>query len=115
MQQGANPAGTVEWLVREAAAALRGGRFGEAEGLARNLLARDPRNPDALELFGTALLPKNKAPEAIAPWREAARVRPGAIAKIRLGQAPRTTGGIGEAITVLQQASERQPPVSDAF
>jgi len=100
MQQGANPAGTVEWLVREAAAALRGGRFAEAEGLARKVLARHPGNSDALELFGTALLAQNKASEAIEPLREVARVRPSVIA---------------EALTVLQQASERQPPVSDAF
>src|SRR5947209_19647963 len=111
MQQSANPAGTVEWLVREAAAALRGGRFAEAEGLARNALARHPRNPDALELFGTALLAQNKASEAIEPLREAARVRPGAIAEIRLGQALRTTGRIAEALNVLRQATERQPHV----
>jgi tetratricopeptide (TPR) repeat protein len=115
MQQGANPAGTVEWLVREAAAALRGGRFAEAEGLARKVLARHPGNSDALELFGTALLAQNKASEAIEPLREAARVRPSVIAEIRLGQAFRMTGRIAEALTVLQQASERQPPVSDAF
>src|SRR4051812_8572097 len=115
MQQGSNPAGTVESLVREAAAALRSGRFGEAEALARNVLARHPRNPDALELFATALLAQNKASEAIEPLREAARVRPGAIAEIRLGQALRNTGQTAEALTVLQQATERQPPVSDAF
>src|SRR5206468_9425049 len=58
---------------------------------------------------------QNKASEAIEPLREVARVRPGAIVEIRLGQALRTTGRIAEALTVLQQATERQPPVSDAF
>ena len=61
------------------------------------------------------LLAQNKASEAIEPLRDAARVRPGAIVEIRLGQALRRTGRIAEALTVLQQASERQPPVSDAF
>ena len=107
--------GTVEELVREGVAAARSGRVAEAEGLARNLLAQHPRNPDALELFGMTLLAQNKASEAIEPLRDAARVRPGAIVEIRLGQALRRTGQIAEALTVLQQASERQPPVPDAF
>ena len=115
MQQGANPAGAVEGLMREAVAALRNGRFAEAEGLARNLVARHPQNPDALELFGMTLMAQNKASQAIEPLREAARLRPGAIAEVRLGQALRRTGLVAEALTVLQQASERQPPIADAF
>jgi predicted Zn-dependent protease len=115
MQKQPNSASSVENLVREGAQALRNGRVAEAEGLARNLLARHPRNPDALELFGMTLLAQNKASEAIEPLRDAARVRPGAIVEIRLGQALRRTGQIAEALTVLQRASERQPPVPDAF
>jgi predicted Zn-dependent protease len=115
MHEPSGPPGTVERLVREGFDALRSGRVAEAQELARNLLARHPRNPDALELFGVTLLAQNKASEAIEPLRDAARVRPGAIVEIRLGQALRKTGRIAEALTVLQQASERQPPVSDAF
>jgi tetratricopeptide (TPR) repeat protein len=115
MQERSGPAGTVERLVREATLALRNGRVAEAQDLARNLLARHPRNPDALELLGMTLLAQNKASEAIGPLQDAASVRPGAIMEVRLGQALRRTGRIAEALTVLQQASERQPPVSDAF
>jgi tetratricopeptide (TPR) repeat protein len=115
MQERSGPPGTVERLVREGTQTLRSGRAAEAQDLARNLLARYPQNPDALELFGMTLLAQNKASEAIEPLRDAARVRPGAIVEIRLGQALRKTGRIAEALTVLQQASERQPPVSDAF
>ena len=61
------------------------------------------------------LLAQNKASEAIEPLRDAARTRPGAIVEIHLGQALRRTGRIAEALAVLQQASERQPPVSHAF
>jgi tetratricopeptide (TPR) repeat protein len=115
MQKRAGPAGAVEKLVREGAAALRSGRVGEAEGLARSLLARHPRNPDALELFGMTLLAQDKPSDAIEPLRDAARLRPGAVVEIYLAQALRKTGRIAEALSVLQQASERQPAVSDAF
>ncbi|MGB9365767.1 MAG: tetratricopeptide repeat protein [Xanthobacteraceae bacterium] len=115
MQKHSGPPGTVEKLMHEGVQALRSGRVAEAQDLARNLLARHPRNPDALELFGMTLLAQNKASEAIEPLQDAARERPGAIVEIRLGQALRRTGRIAEALTVLQQASERQPPVSDAF
>ncbi len=115
MKRRSDPPSTIEDLVREGVAALRSGRVGEAQDLARNLLARHPRNPDALELFGMTLLAQDKASEAIEPLRNAASARPGAIVEILLGQALRRTGRIAEALTVLQQASERQPPVSGAF
>src|SRR4051812_25668336 len=115
MQKRSGPPGTVERLVSEGAQALRSGRIAEAEDLARNLLARHPRDPDALQLFGMTLLAQDKASEAIEPLREAARMRPGAIVEVHLGQALRRAGRIAEALSVLQQASERQPPVSDAF
>jgi len=115
MQKGPGPSGTVEDRVREGAQALRSGRVAEAQGLARNLLAQHPRNPDALELFGMTLLAQNKASEAIEPLRDAARMRPGAVVETCLGQALRRTGRIPEALAVLQQASERQPPIPDAF
>ncbi len=115
MQKRSGPPVTVERLVHEGTQALRSGRVAEAQDLARNLLARHPRNPDALEFFGLTLLAQDKASEAIEPLQDAARVRPGAIVETRLGQALRKTGRIAEALTVLQQASERQPPVSDAF
>src|SRR3954451_836328 len=112
MQKRSGPTRTIETLVREGTQALNSGRVAEAQEVARNLLERHPRNPDALELFGMALLAQNKASEAIEPLQEAARVRPGAFVEIRLGQALRKTGRVAEALTVLQQASERQPPVS---
>lgn len=105
---------TVE-MLREGVQALSSGRVAEAQELAQNVLARDPRNPDALGLFGATLLAQNRATEAIEPLREAARTRPGAVVETQLGQALRKTGRIEEALTVLQQASEKQPPVSAAF
>ena len=115
MQKRSEPPGTVERLVGEGVQALRGGRIAQAHDLARDLLARYPRNPDALELFGMTLLAQNKASEAIEPLRDAARVRPGAIVEMHLGQALRQSGRIEEALKGLQQASERHPPLSHAF
>lgn len=106
---------TVEELVGAGAAALRSGRVSEAEGVARNLLARYPRNPDALELVGMTLLAQGKPLEAIEPLRDAAQLRPGAVVETYLGTALRRAGRIAEALAVLRQASERQPAVSDAF
>jgi len=105
----------VEMSVREGGEALRSGRVAEAHELALNLLARHPRNPNALEFFGITLLAQNRPSEAIEPLRDAARMRPGPIVEIHLGRALRNTGRIAEAVSVLQQASERQPPVPDAF
>lgn len=115
IQERSSPPGPVEKMVREAAQALGNGRVAEAQDLARNLLAGHPRNPDALELLGITLLTQNKASEAIEPLRDAARLRPGAIVEIRLGQALRRTGQIEEAVAVLRQASDRRPTVPEAF
>jgi predicted Zn-dependent protease len=115
MQKRFNSASTIEKLVREGAAALRSGRVAEAEEIARGLLARHPRNADVLELFGMTLLAQDKPSEAIEPLREAARVRPGGVVETYLGRALRKAGRTAEALAVLQQASERQPAVSDAF
>jgi len=115
MQKQSAPASTLEKEAGEGVAALRGGRFVEAEGIARTLIARHPHNPDALELFGLMLLAQNRASEAVEPLQNAACVRPGAVVETYLGQALRRAGRIPEALTVLQQASERQPPIPDAF
>jgi len=115
MQKRSDPPGTVERLLREGVQALRSGRVAEAQGLAQNLLALHPQNPDALQLLGMALLAQNKTSEAVEPLRNAARMRPGAIVEVQLGQALRQAGRSAEALTVLQQASERQPPAADAF
>lgn len=105
---------TVEKL-REGAQAFSRGQIVEAQEAARNVLLRHPRNPDALALFGATLLAQNKASEAVEPLREAARMQPGPIVETQLGQALRRTGRVDEAIAILQQASEKQPPLSAAF
>src|SRR6185369_11139494 len=115
MQTHFGPPDTVENVVREGAQALRSGRVAQAQDLPQNLLARYPQNPDALAFFGLTLLAQNKTSEAIEPLRDAARVRPGAIVETHLGQALRQSGRIEEALKVLQQASERHPPLSHAF
>jgi tetratricopeptide (TPR) repeat protein len=107
--------GAVEMSIRKGAEALRSGRVAEAHELARDLLARHPRNPDALEFFGITLLAQNRPSEAIEPLRDAARMRPGPIVEIHLGRALRNTGRTADAISILQQASKRQPPVPEAF
>jgi len=106
---------TIDRILSEGAVALRSGRVSEAEGVARNLLAKYPRDPDALELFGMTLLAQGKPLEAIEPLRDAAQLRPGAVVETYLGTALRRAGRIAEAVAVLRQANERQPAVSDAF
>lgn len=108
-------AAAIDAAVQDAAAALRNGQFSEAETAARTLVASHPQHPDALELLGMALLAQGRPLDAIEPLQEAVRLRPGAVVETYLGNALRRLGRIAEAETVLRQASERQPVVSDTF
>lgn len=106
---------TIDKMLTEGAAALRSGRVSEAQGIARTLLAKHPRHPDALELLGMTLLAQDKPLEAIDPLRDAAQLRPGAVVETYLGKALRKSGRITDALAVLRQASERRPAVSETF
>lgn len=50
--------------------------FAGAEGLAREAIARDPRNPDAWETLGLALINEGQNTQALAAYEEALKLKP---------------------------------------
>lgn len=107
-------AGADETL-REAAAALSGGRPHDAERLAAAVIASDPRNTLGLHIFGGAVLAQGRAAEAIAPLEAAVRVHHDARIETLLGRALRESGRVDEALTRLKRAARRRPPHVPAF
>ena len=108
-------AAAIDEALRLGAAALAERRAPEAERLAREVMARDSRHPDALHLLGVALLAQNRAREAVAPLEAAARGRSGSRVEAHLGKALVELGRASEALTHLQRAIECDPPFAPAF
>jgi tetratricopeptide (TPR) repeat protein len=115
LQISAKQNAAVENALRQAAAALQAGRAQEAERGANHVLAQHRKHPGASQLLGMALLDQNRAGEAIGPLQDALRARPNAAAETYLAKAFRRTGRSPEALTLLQQAIVRQPPLPHAF
>jgi len=102
-------------MLREAAAALNGGRPQDAERIAAAVIASDPRNIVALHIRGGALLTQGRAAEAIAPLEAAASGRHDAKIETLLALALRETGRLDEALAGLKRAAKRRPPHIPAF
>jgi tetratricopeptide (TPR) repeat protein len=108
-------AAAIDDLVRLGGKALEEQRAPEAERLARDALARDPRHPDALHLLGVALLTQKRARDAIAPLEQAARERASGRIEAHLGKALLELGLDSEALTHFERAIECRPPFVPAF
>jgi predicted Zn-dependent protease len=105
----------VEDTLRQAAVALQEGRAKEAESITHQVLARRRDHPGALQLLGMTLLAQERPEAAVAPLEGALRSRPGAAVETYLAVALRKTGRSGEALALLQRASERQPMFPQAL
>lgn len=101
--------------IRQGVAALRDNRPGEAERIARGLLARHAGDPDSLHLLGLALLLQQRAGEAIAPLQQAAAATASPIVETHCAAALRTADRVPEALTFAERAAGRQPPHMPAF
>lgn len=108
-------AAEIEEILRLGASALGQQRPGEAERLAGEALARDPRRPEALHLLGVALLAQRRPREAIAPLEQAAKARTTSRIETHLAKALLESGRANEALPRLQRAVELQPPYLAAF
>jgi len=71
----ANPP-EIESLLDRAAAAYEGGRWDEVLGLAREVLARDKRHPEAMHFQATALAEGGDVEAALKAFRKALQVAP---------------------------------------
>src|SRR5262249_17426666 len=105
----------IEQALQRAKIALQGGRGNEAERIAADVLAADPKHAGALEAYGCALLMQGHAKAAVAPLEQAARTIRSAAAAPQLAIALRRSGRNDEALSRLKRAVKREPPYAAAF
>jgi Flp pilus assembly protein TadD len=111
----AKAASAVDEAVNWATQAIQSGRPVDAERVLRDVLAKFPRSPDALQTLGRALLAQQRPAEAIEPFEAALRYGPNAVIETNLGMALEQSGRTDDAVTCLQRAITRQPPFEHAF
>ena len=72
------PDGVMQVLIARGQIAMTHQDYANAENLARDATARDPRNADGWELLGAALIKENRMSDALAAYEEALKLRPNA-------------------------------------
>jgi tetratricopeptide (TPR) repeat protein len=107
-------AAEAEALARAEAAGDRG-NLGEAERIVRDVLAKNPRRLEALQLLGALLLRQGRLREAVAPFEEAVRHSSDPEHETHLALALRAVGRSDEAEAWLTRATERRPVYPRAF
>lgn len=101
--------------LAQAVAAGNSGDLDAAERIVRDIIAKNPRHAEALQLLGALLMAQQRPRDAIAPLEEAARLAAGAEVETHLAIALRDTGRGDDAATWLFRAIERQPAFPRAF
>jgi Flp pilus assembly protein TadD len=102
-------------ILQQGSLAVQQQRPDEAERIARTVLARNPKQPDALHLLGVALLAQRRAREAIAPLQDLTAIRADPVIQAHLGKALRLAGRSTEALTWLERACAHEPVFAPAF
>lgn len=99
--------------LQAALAAHKAGRLDEAARLYDNLLATDPKNPDALNLSGMLRLQRGDAAAAEARIAQAVAARPReALYHANLAKAKQVRGDAAGALACLRQAAKLAPDQS---
>jgi serine/threonine-protein kinase len=94
---------------------LRAGRAGQAEAVIRDLLRREPLNPEMHFHLGHTLGEQQKARQAAAAYTEALRLRPNyPEAYNNLGVALRALGQSARAMAALRTALRQNPTFAEA-
>jgi len=102
-------------LLRRAVALQQQGNLAAAEAIYRQILAVDPRDPNALHLLGLVALRCGNAEEAVRLIREATSVVPDQSHFLsNLGAAQRAAGRPGEALQSYDQAIALRPDYAEA-
>jgi tetratricopeptide (TPR) repeat protein len=101
--------------LSQAMAAAERGNLGEAEHIARDIVAKHPQLVEALQLLGGLLMAQRRPREAVAPLQDAARLSANPEVETHLAIALREAGQSDSAVAWLNRAIERQPPCPRAF
>jgi len=104
-----------EETLRRAMSAIQSQRPDEAVRLTNDILRKNPSQPNALHLYGYALLMQNRADEAIVPLEKAFRSLRDPAIETQLAIALRKAGRTDDAIGRLGRAIKRKPPFPAAF
>jgi tetratricopeptide (TPR) repeat protein len=101
--------------VAQALALQQQGRLGEAAALCRQVLAREPRNSDAMHLLGLAAATAGDLPQALALLGAAVQLQPGnAAMHANLAGALAQAGRHAEAVGCYDRALALQPQLGIA-
>jgi tetratricopeptide (TPR) repeat protein len=101
--------------LQRARLALNSDRPQDAERIADEILKIDPRDAQALQIRGCALLMQRRAGDAIAPLQAAAQSLRDGETDTLLAMALRQSGRADEALARLKRATKRRPPYAPAF
>ena len=105
----------VEETLRRAMSAIQSQRPDEALRLTQDILNKNPSQPNALHLYGYALLMQERADEAVAPLEKAFRSLRDPAIETQLAIALRKAGRTDDALGRLARAIKRKPPFPAAI
>src|SRR5688572_25288741 len=109
------PSSNIHRVMQQAVALHQSGRFADAEKIYRDVLQKDPRNPDALQLLGLLAHQSGKNDVAIELIKKAITIRPRAEFYINLAQAQRALGLAAESLESTQRAVQMSPNIPEAW
>ncbi|WP_231733236.1 class I SAM-dependent methyltransferase [Phenylobacterium sp. CCH12-B4] len=102
-------------VLRRAVEAFNAGRWAEAEALARQVLARQPADPSALNVLGGAAMNTGRHQEAIPFLERAARGQPrNPFIAFNLAEALRRSGNAAAALRAFRHAIQLKPDFAEA-
>jgi tetratricopeptide (TPR) repeat protein len=105
----AQEAAAIEETLQRAMSAIQSQQADYAAKLAQDILKRNSSHPNALHIYGYALLMQDRASEAIAPLEKAFRSLRDPAIETQLAIALRKAGRTEDALVRLQRAAKQVP------
>ena len=109
------PPQNIHRVMQQAVALHNTGRLAEAEKIYRDVLAKDSRNPDALQLLGLIEHQRGNNDRAVELIRKAITIRPRAEFYVNLSQAQRALGRMADSLESTQRAVQMAPNIPEAW
>ena len=109
------PPQNIHRVMQQAVALHNAGRLAEAEKIYRDVLAKDPRNADALQLLGLIAHQTGNPDRAVELIRKAITIRPRAEFYINLAQAYVALGRTRESLEATQRAVQMAPNIPEGW